>query len=95
MSKTDFDRLLKSVGQRVFVTYYRDFANSALSNADLADLLAAEGFSEKACRSRAAHARSIFAQGLETQVLEFIAASNRSGNEKTARGASDLLAEVR
>lgn len=88
------ERLLKSVGQRVFVSYYCDFANPAMSTADLVDLLAAEGFTEKACKSRATHARRIFAEGLNTEALRFIAASTRGGNEKTAKMASELLTQV-
>lgn len=95
MSSALMQRLLKSVGQRVFVTYYRDFANPALSAADVADMLAVEGFSEKACRSRATHARRIFAEGLEREALEFIASSTRGGNEKTVNMANDLLAQTR
>ena len=90
----ELTRLLKSVGQRVFVTYYRDFENPALDTADLAGILAQEGFTEKACRSRATHARRIFNQGFQIEALEGIASSTRSGNEKTAKMASDLLAQL-
>ena len=95
MSNALMERLLRSVGQRVFVTYYRDFANPALSAADVADMLAVEGFTEKACRSRATHARRIFAEGLEKQALELIASSTRGGNEKTVKMANDLLTQAR
>lgn len=93
MSSDELSRLLRIVGQRVFVTYYRDFEDVTLDTADVAGILAAEGFTEKACRSRATHARRIFQQGFQIEALKAIASSTRAGNEKTARMARDLLAE--
>ena len=88
----DLARLLKSVGQRTFVTYYREFGDSTLGNSDVADiLLKREGFTEKACRSKTTHARDIFGQGLEVAALKAIAASTRADNQVTANAARELL----
>lgn len=95
MSNMDLARLLKSVGQRTFVNHYWDFADDRLTNGEVADILSREDFSPKACVSKTYHARDVFAQGLEVEALEKIAASTRGGNEKTAKAAQVLLSEIR
>lgn len=89
----DLDRLLRSVGQRTFVTYFHLFADGTLSNQDVVDALP-ESFTLKARRSKTSHARAILREGLAIQALEHIAASTRAGNEATAKAAGDLLLEM-
>lgn len=94
MTTMDLARLLRSVGQKTFVTYYHLFADSTLSNQDVVEQLP-ERFTLKARRSKTSHARMMFKEGLEVKALEVIAASTRAGNEGTAKAAQDLLLELR
>ena len=94
VSNMDLARLLKSVGQKTFVEYYHLFADSNLSSQEVVERLP-ERFTLKARRSKTSHARRLFADGLEIEALEVIAASTRSGNEGTARAAQGLLSQIR
>lgn len=89
----DLARLLKSVGQRTFVTYFDLFADQSLTNQEVVEALP-ERYTLKARRSKTGHARMIISEGLTIKALEVIAASTRAGNEGTAKAAQDLLTKI-
>jgi len=90
----DLARLLKSVGQKTFVTYYHLFSDQSLTNQEVVEALP-ERFTLKARRSKTSHARMILNEGMAIRALETIAASTRAGNEEAAKIAQDLLDEIR
>ena len=82
-------RLVRSIGQSVFVRYYREFADSNLSNQAVAKLLPSE-YTAKSRNSRTGHARKIFRAGLQIEALELICKSKR-GDPESAANARELL----
>jgi serine/threonine protein kinase len=93
MPGTDLVRLIDSIGKNIFITYYAQFADRTLSNKDVVDLLPAE-YTLKSRKSRTAHARRIFREGLEREALELISHSDNVGFE-VASEADELLDEIR
>ena len=74
MNDEQLKRRLQSVGMACFVTYFRNFGDFSLPNEDLAELIRTErGYTEKACRSRISHARSIIKAGRAKDAFAMIA----------------------
>lgn len=92
MSSDELKRLLTSVGRAVFVEYYERFADSSLSNQDVADMLPAS-YTLKSRLSRTSHARSIMSRGLTVDALTLIAESTRLDNA-TVQEANERLVRV-
>ena len=92
MNDKQFDRNLQSVGLDVFVEFYREFSSESLSVSDVADLLlTSKGFTEKSCRSRASHARSIIANGRGIQGLQRAADSDRVADARRAEARTLIV----
>lgn len=73
---------LKSMGMGCFVTYYTKFANSAISRADLVELLhTQEGYTEKSCENRISKARAIISAKADEEALRLIIASGRVSDD--------------
>lgn len=71
-----FDRTLRSIGKECFVTYFCEFANSSLSNEDVAEMLMRDtDYTEGSCRSRTSHARRIIREGRARDALMDISVS--------------------
>ncbi len=95
MDDRQLQRNLQSVGMACFVKYFGEFANNALPNRAVAEiLLEREGYTEKSCRSRVSHARSIIKAGRAADALLMIAgASNVSRHTaERAKALADGLA---
>jgi hypothetical protein len=94
MASIRLERRLNSVGRRVFVVHLGEFSNERLTNAEVASRLRdAEGFTDKACRSRTTHARAILKSGKLRDALRSIVDSERlerSVREKAERLLSQL-----
>lgn len=88
----DLERLLISVGKRVFVEYFSLFANSRLSNQQVADRLPNE-YTDKSRLSRTSHARRIIREGLAPEALRIIAESERV-DPAAVRAARQLLVTI-
>lgn len=84
-------RLLRSVGLAVFVEYFDRFADSSLSNSDVAEMLPEE-YSLMARRTRVSCARRIIARGLATEALDFISGSSNV-DPSVASAAAQLIAD--
>lgn len=92
MDEAYLKRQLTSVGRRVFVEYFKEFANEALSNQEVADVLPYE-YTLKSRLSRTSHARSIIRQGLTADALTMISESE-AVDAPTRDAARTLLADV-
>lgn len=64
----DLDRLLQSIGKECFVKHYHLFADTSLSNAQVAARLPAE-YTEGSKRSRTATARRVIRAGRGEEAL--------------------------
>jgi len=89
VSDADLVRLLRSVGQSVFVRHYREFSDPALSHQDVVARLPTE-YTLKSRNSRTSHARRIFRERLEVDALRLIRDSAHVDAE-TANRARELL----
>ena len=81
MSNSNLDRLLNSVGKRIFVDYYLDFKK--LPNQEMIDRLPQQ-YTLKSRRSRTNHARRIFREGLEIEALSIVAKPSKMDAETVA-----------
>ena len=91
MNEQQLVRILNSVGKSCFVTYFRQFCDSSLSNEDVAALLKeAEQYPATACRNRTSGARSIIKAGRGRDALTIIAHSK--ADARTRHEAATLLA---
>ena len=93
MDRVHLERLLISVGKRVFVEYFHRFADLRLRNSAVADMLPAE-YTGKSRHSRTCHARRILREGLAHQALRLIADSTRVAPEVAVQ-ALELLTMTR
>lgn len=76
MNDQQLDRNLKSIGKECFVTYFKYFADSSLSNEYVARRLKTErGYTDQSCQSRTGHARSIIKAGRAKDALIIISQS--------------------
>ena len=76
MNDQQLDRNLRSVGREVFVAYFTDFCDRSRSNEDVAAQIEEErGYTDKSCRSRTSHARSIIWAGRATDALVMVSCS--------------------
>ena len=93
MNDTQLARNLQSVGQACFVKYYDLFASSTIDNAEIVEILKKEkDFTEKSCRSRTSHARSIIQAGLGMKALKIVTRSDSPRVTKETRStAAELL----
>ena len=67
MNDQQLDRNLRSVGREIFVAYFTEFCDRSRSNEDVAAQIEEErGYTDKSCRSRTSHARSIIGAGRPT-----------------------------
>jgi hypothetical protein len=89
MAATNLDRLLRSIGKRTFIEFYRAFADSSISNLDLIDMLPSE-YTLKSRRSRVSKARRILREGRDREALEIIRDSPNVG-ETISQRAQALL----
>ena len=76
MNDQQLDRNLRSVGREIFVAYFAEFCGRSRSSEDVAVQLEEErGYTEKSCRSRTSHARSIIEAGRATDALAMVSRS--------------------
>ncbi len=76
MNDQQLDRNLRSVGREVFVAYFSEFCDRSRSNEDVATQIEEErGYTDKSCRSRTSHARSIIEAGRATDALAMVSCS--------------------
>ena len=76
MNDQQLDRNLRSVGREVFVAYFTEFCDRSRSNEDVATQIEEErGYTDKSCRSRTSHARSIIGAGRATDALAMVSCS--------------------
>ena len=81
---------LRSVGMRCFVKYFGEFADDALPNQALVEILRErEGYREQSCRSRVITARSIIKAGRARDALLMVANAGRV-SRCTAEKAKEL-----
>jgi hypothetical protein len=92
LTDSSLERLITSVGRKVFVTYFKEFADETLSNQEVADILPYD-YTLKSRLSRTSHARSIIRQGRAHEALGMIRDSRRLDPEVT-RAAAELLLDV-
>ena len=60
MNGQELERNLRSIGKECFVTFFEEFCDLTRSNENVAaQIEKGRGYTEKSCRSRASHARSI------------------------------------
>ena len=78
MDDAQLKRYLQSVGMECFVTYYRRFADFSRSNEEVAAVIKSEmDYTDKSCKSRTSHARSIIKAGRARDALIIISKSVR------------------
>ena len=82
----ELDRLLNSVGKKVFVRYYAWFADQRIADSEVVEMLP-HIYTLKSRRSRTSKARRIFRDGRHREALERIANSERTEPEATALAA--------
>lgn len=76
MNDQQLDRNLRSIGKECFVSFFQQFCDSSLSNADVAEQIRKDrGYTDKACLSRTSHARSIIKAGRAIDALDMICQS--------------------
>jgi hypothetical protein len=86
---SDMVRVLRRVGQRVFVEFFREFSDDSLSSADVVALLP-HRYKLSSRRTQTTAARWIISHGFATDALELIAGSTKA-DDATSRGARHLL----
>lgn len=90
MNEQQLVRTLNSVGMRCFITYFRQFCDSSLSNEDVAaQIKEAEHYTRTTCRNRTSGARSIIRAGRGRDALTIIA--NSKADAWTRQEASRFL----
>ena len=92
MTDEQLARNLKSVGQACFVRYFALFS-SEVAGANIVEILKSENsFTERSCRSRTSHARSIIRAGFSKTALQMVVSSDsRRVTEETRAKAKELL----
>ena len=76
MNDQQLDRNLRSIGIAIFVAYFAEFCDRSRSNEDVAAQIEEErGYTDKSCRSRTSHARSIIRAGRATDALAMVSRS--------------------
>ncbi len=94
MNDTQFERNLQSVGLDLFVEFYCEFADDNVSASDIIErIFQSKGYTEKSCKSRTSHARSIISQGRGIEGLRRAADSTRVDISQRQK-AEQLMAEV-
>lgn len=89
MDENELNDLLGKIGKRVFVQYFREFGNPAITNQEMIALLPNE-FTLTSRKSRTAKSRRIFREGLEERALSIVA-NSRDVEPEAAAGARALL----
>jgi len=79
----ELDRLLNSVGKKVFVQYYASFGDPRIPDSEVIERLT-QDYTLKASRTRTSKARRIFREGRQREALQRIADSERTDPEATA-----------
>ena len=77
MNDEQLARNLQSVGQACFVKYYELFVSSSIEQIEIIETLRKEtAYTEKSCKSRTSHARSIGQAGRAIDALRKVVSSN-------------------
>lgn len=79
----DLDRLLNSVGKRVFVRFYAWFADERIPASEIVAMLP-QDYTLKSRSSRTSKARRIFRERRHLEALQRIADSEKTDSEATA-----------
>lgn len=87
----DLNRLLNSIGKKVFVDYFEMFSNKNLSNDEKVSLLP-QHYSISGSRTRVSCANRIFDAGLEKEALKIII--NSRSEERAIEQAKALLSKL-
>lgn len=98
MNDRQLDRNLRSIGKECFVTFFYKFYDSSLSNEDVSIHIKEERghYTDKSCRSRTSHARSIIKAGRALDALDVIRSSASSQvKAHTKERAAELAAYLR
>ena len=86
MNDQQLNRTLNSIGMECFVAYFREFANSGLSNEEVVEILMRDrGYKKKSCLTRIRGARRIIKAGRAKDALMIISASPRMPSEIVAK----------
>ena len=97
MNYQQLDRNLRSIGKECFVTFFKEFCDCSLSNEDVAAQIKEErGYTDKACRSRTSHARSIIKAGRAPDALDAVRLSTSPQvTTHTRERAAELAVRLR
>lgn len=98
MNDEQLDRNLRSIGKECFVTFFNEFYDCSLSNEDVAIQIKEERghYTDKSCRSRTSHARSIIKAGRALDALDVIRSSVSSQvKAHTKERAAEISAYLR
>jgi hypothetical protein len=79
----ELDRLLNSVGKKVFVRYHAWFADLRMPASEIIDMLP-QDYTLKSRQSRTSKARRIFREGWQREALQRIADSEKTDAEAAA-----------
>lgn len=86
MNDQQLERTLNSIGMECFVAYFREFANSGLSNEEVVEILMRDrGYKKKSCLTRIRGARRIIREGRAKEVLIKASESSRVPSEIAAK----------
>lgn len=76
MNERQLERNLRSVGKECFIAFFKEFCDFQTSNEDLAaQIKSKRGYTDKACRSRTSHARTIIKAGRAADALRLVSLS--------------------
>ena len=97
MDDQQLDRNLRSIGKECFVAFFKEFYDCSLSNEDVvAQIKEDRDYTDKSCRSRTSHARSIIKAGRALDALDVIRFSMSSQvTAHTKEMAAELAAYLR
>ncbi len=86
MNDTELDRALRSIGMACLVDHIELFGDRRATPTEIAERLnEVTDWTAKSCRSRAGHARRIFAAGRAGDAMRLVASSSRVDPEKAEK----------
>ena len=96
MNDDQLERSLRSIGKGCFVAYFRQFADQALPNSHIVELMMRqEGYTENGSRTRVSQARRIIRSGRAEDALRNVIQSERIPNyARIAAEARELLSKI-
>ena len=97
MNEQQLERNLRSVGKGCFVAFFEEFCDFQISNEDLAAKIKSKrDYTDRSCRSRTSHARSIIKVERAADALQLVSLSTDPRvTTRTKRRANALIACLR